>query len=148
MQCLSHLHPVFWTVPFSSSLFQPPFTAWYNNPTKMVQRFLTYLVILGNCYICKRQLQHLRHTAHIRSQYVYLDASLKSRSSCDLLWLFGHIFHSHDLQQIPLGYVLIGWLNVINLHVLAAVQAAFAAHAADLVAQGSLFCYRLFCHHL
>lgn len=79
---------------------------------------------------------------------MYLDASLKSRGSCDLLWLFGHNFHSHDLQQIPLGYVLKGWLKVINLHILAVVQAAFSVHTTDLISQGSLFCYRFFCHDL
>lgn len=39
-------------------------------------------------------------------------------------------------------------LKVISLHILAAIQTAFPPRGADLVAQRSLFCHRLFCHDL
>lgn len=54
----------------------------------------------------------------------------------------------HDLRQIPLGYMSILLLKVISLHILAAIQIAFPARGADLVAQGSLFCHWLFCYDL
>lgn len=39
-------------------------------------------------------------------------------------------------------------LKVISLHILAVIQTAFPAPGTDLVAQGNLFCHRVFCHDL